>query len=257
MRKVRDMRISNGSGEERTTRAVSMRLVIGLAAVGLVVVTILTVGGVAEHNARDSLTAEVEARVLLEARNLALAGTDALLAEFPELTLCPLVTEMTAHRDDLESVVVLDRDGRIQADVDAGRLGEAYTGFAGLRSVASRQPLRDGERLLDDAHRIVAAVPVTLRDGQRLGTAVVALKRAYLDRQVTRSRRALASLAAALLVAGSAAAFALMSLLLRPLGLLREDSPASGGATSTRRCVCATAPRSAASPRRSTAWQRS
>jgi sigma-B regulation protein RsbU (phosphoserine phosphatase) len=222
MRRDQDMSSGHKRGEDRAARAVSMRVVIGLAAVGLVVVTILTVGGVAEHNARDSLTAEVEARVLLEARNLALAGTDALLAEFPELTLCPLVTEMTAHRDDLESVVVLDRDGRIQADVDARRLGEAYTGLAGLRSVASRQPLRDGERLLGDAHRIIAAVPVTLRDGQPLGTAIVALKRAYLDRQVTRSRRALASLAAALLVAGSAAAFGLMSLLLRPLGLLRE-----------------------------------
>ncbi len=222
MRRDRNMNSGNGRGGDRAARAVSMRLVIGLAAVGLVVVTILTVGGVAEHNARESLTAEVEARLLLEARNLALAGTDALLAEFPELTLCPLVTEMTARRDDLESVVVLDRNGRIQADVDARRLGEAYTGLAGLRPVASRQPLRDGERLLGDAHRIIAAVPVTLRDGQPLGTAVVALKRAYLDRQVTRSRRTLVSLAAGLLVAGSAAAFGLMSLLLRPLGLLRE-----------------------------------
>jgi len=222
MRNGHDKRGGKGRRGERPARAVSMRLVIGLSAVGLVVVTILAVGGVAEHNARDSLTAEVEARLLLEARNLALAGTDALLAEFPELTLCPLVTEMTARRDDLEAVVVLDREGRIQADVDARRLGEAYAGLAGLQPVAPRHALRDGERLLGDARRLVAVVPVTLRDGQPLGTAVVALKRAYLDQQVTRSRRALLSLAAGLLVAGSAAAFGLMSLLLRPLGLLRE-----------------------------------
>jgi sensor histidine kinase regulating citrate/malate metabolism len=251
------MSSDNGRSGDRAARAVSMRLVIGLAAVGLVVVTILTVGGVAEHNARDSLTAEVEARVLLEARNLALAGTDALLAEFPELTLCPLVTEMTAHRDDLESVVVLDRDGRIQADVDAGRLGEAYTGFAGLRSVASRQPLRDGERLLDDAHRIVAAVPVTLRDGQRLGTAVVALKRAYLDRQVTRSRRALACWPRRCWSPAARRPSPSCRCCCARSGCCARGSPASGVATSTRRCACATAPRSAASPRRSTAWQRS
>ncbi|MHB8080376.1 MAG: ATP-binding SpoIIE family protein phosphatase [Candidatus Krumholzibacteriia bacterium] len=214
------------SGDDRSrngpTRAVSMRVLIGLSAVALVAVTSLGVGWVAERNARASLTAEVETRVLLEARNLALAGTAALLAEFPELTLFPIVTEMAARRDDLEAVVVLDRDGRIQADVDARRLGQPYTGLAGLRPVPTSHPLRDGERLLGDARVLAAAVPVTLQDGQPLGTAVVTLRRAYLDRQVTRSRHALISLAAALLVVVSVAAFGLMSFLLRPLGLLRE-----------------------------------
>ena len=53
----------------------------------LIAAVVLAVGLVSERHTRDALAREVEGRLLSLARSLALAGGDALLSDFPELTL--------------------------------------------------------------------------------------------------------------------------------------------------------------------------
>ena len=63
---------------------VSIRWIVTGAAVALTAAAVVSVSAVAERNARRALTAEVEARLILDARNLALTGSAALLGDFPQ-----------------------------------------------------------------------------------------------------------------------------------------------------------------------------
>lgn len=209
------------AGRPSGERVVSMRLILGAAAVALMAVAVLGVGFVAERHARAALSQEMEGRLLLEARNLALVAADALLTEFPELTLIPVVSEMQQGRQDLAYVAVLDHQGLVQGHLDARRLDTPFTELAALAPVAARLPLANQERLLGDADHLAAAVPVALSDGRSLGTAVVGLRRAYLEQQVTRERRTLLALTGVLAALASGLAFGLTTLLLRPLSALR------------------------------------
>src|SRR6185503_3627259 len=104
----------------------SLRWIAALGAVALTTAAVLTVGAVAERNTRQALTREIETRLLLEARNLALTSSEALLADYPELTLHPLVKEMKSEQPELALVLVLDHKGVIQGDPDARLLGTRF-----------------------------------------------------------------------------------------------------------------------------------
>ena len=72
----------------------SIRWIMAVTAIALMASAVLVLGFVSERNVREALTREIEARLLSQARNLSLAGADALLSNYPELTLHPLALEM-------------------------------------------------------------------------------------------------------------------------------------------------------------------
>ncbi len=199
----------------------SMRLILSAAVAGLVGVTVLGVGGVAERSARLTLTAELQTRLLLEARHLALLSADALLDEYPELTLCPLVTRMQGRRDDLALAAVIDHEGLVQGHSDVRLLGAPMAGLDSLSVFASAQRLEPGEALLASDEMLVASVPVAGNDGRALGTAFVGFRRSHLDDMVTSARRQQLPLTIAMLAAGVALALLVMQHLLRPVGELK------------------------------------
>jgi serine phosphatase RsbU (regulator of sigma subunit) len=200
---------------------ISMRWVVTAATVVLLTAAVVGVGAVSEQHTRLALTRELETRLLLEARNLSLTGAGALLTGLPELTLHPLVREMQTERPELAFVVVLDHRGRIQGHVDARRLGEPYQLPAGLSEITAPMRLAPGERLLASRELLVVEAPVSSVVGQRVGTALVGMKRAYIDRTVAAARRSLVVILAGLLALGIALALVFMSFLLRPIGALR------------------------------------
>src|SRR5262245_42087844 len=92
---------------------VSIRIVVTSVALAITTGAMLGVGAVAERNARRALTAEVQARLLLEGRNLARSAAPVLLGEFPELTLHPLVKELVVEHSEIALAVVVDHRGQI------------------------------------------------------------------------------------------------------------------------------------------------
>ena len=72
-------------------KAVSFRMLTAGVTTGLVALSILVVSQTSESQLRRTLAAEAETQLLLEARNLATLSNDALLSDFPELTLVPLI----------------------------------------------------------------------------------------------------------------------------------------------------------------------
>src|SRR5258706_13079846 len=100
-----------------TKRSVlSIRWIVAVAAAVLTTLVVLGVTGVMERKTRGVLMDEIESRLLIQARNLAVAGANALLTEYPELLLAPMVKEMRAEQPELALVLVVDRSGGVQGD---------------------------------------------------------------------------------------------------------------------------------------------
>lgn len=200
---------------------ISMRVVVISFTVAIVAAAVLAVGTVAERNTRQALTREAEARLLLEARNLALTAAGALLSDLPELTLHPVVRELGESRPELAFVVVTDHHGVIQGHRDARVLGTAWQLPDGLAPAVTVARLRTDERLLTSRTLLVATVPVVSASGQRLGNAAVGLQRASLERAVAAARRQQLLWVLVVLAAGMGVTFLVLTALLRPIGVLR------------------------------------
>src|SRR5258706_12023375 len=136
----------------------SLRWIVSLAMVALTVIVGGGVGAIADLRARAALTAEIETRLRLEARNLALTSASALLTDYPELTLVPLVREMESRQPELAIVVVVDRAGVIHGHSDVRQLGTVYVPPAGLllRPLAGATP----ETLQSNTEILMASAPI-------------------------------------------------------------------------------------------------
>lgn len=208
---------------ERKTKVVwSIRWIVAVAAVLLTAGAVVSVGAVAERNTRRALTAEIETRLLLDARTLALASTGAMLGDYPELTLHPLAKELLARQPELTVIVVADNQGVVQGHPDVRSLGQSYSLPARLRPIEDARRLARGETLGEDGGTLLAAVPVTHPDGRRLGLAVVGMPRSYLDGVITDARRQQIAVLALFLAAAVAVPLILVAQLLRPVATLRH-----------------------------------
>jgi serine phosphatase RsbU (regulator of sigma subunit)/anti-sigma regulatory factor (Ser/Thr protein kinase) len=208
---------------ERKAKVVwSIRWIVTVAAVVLTAGAVVSVGAVAERNVRRALTAEIETRLLLDARTLSLASTGAMLGDYPELTLHPLAKELLARQPELNVIVVTDIRGVVQGHPDVRSLGQSYALPAGLKPIEDARRLARGETLGEDGGTLLAAVPVTHPDGRSLGLAVVGMPRTYLDRVIADARRKQLPVLALFLGAAVLVPLVLVSQLLRPIATLRH-----------------------------------
>lgn len=205
----------------RSRRVFSIRWIVTGVAVALTAAAVLSVGAVAERSARAALTREIQARLTLDARNLGLAATSALLGEFPELTLHPMAREMQAHQPELAFAMVVDRHGIVQGHSDPRLLGTRYVPPSDLVATPQAGDLMDGEWLKRNPEVLVVQTPVRHPDGRVLGSCLVGMRRSYLDNAVTAARRRQVVVLAVLLVIGALTALLLVSQLLQPIVKLR------------------------------------
>jgi sigma-B regulation protein RsbU (phosphoserine phosphatase) len=205
----------------RRRRVLSIRVIVTAATAALIAASVISVGAVSERNTRRALLREIETRLVLEGRNLALTSAGALLSEFPELTLVPLVKEMQAARPELAFVVVVDHRGRVQGHADPRRLGEPFELPAGLGPADGSPALEPGERLLANPALLVAEAEVSHPTEPHLGRAVVALQRAYVEGAVSAARRAQLVTLAVLLGLAVVLGLVVLGWLLRPVATLR------------------------------------
>ena len=200
---------------------ISIRWVVTGVTVVLVTAAVLSVSLVAERNMRRVLSREIETRVLLQARNLALASSGALLSEFPELTLAPLVQKMQAERPELAFVVVVDHLGHVQGHADPRRLGETFRLPPDLQPTTGELSLQPGEQLLGNRQLLVVEAPVSYPNAPQIGRAVVAVRRSYVDSAVAAGRRSQFLFLAGLLAGALTLGLVLVGWLLRPIDTLR------------------------------------
>ena len=202
-------------------RLISMKYLFSAVTVTLVVSTVFGVFMITDRNARRALESEMEMRLVLEARHLALLGTDALLADYPELTLCPIVREMLQRQPDLAVAVVLDHQGRIQGHPDVRRLGEPFPMLDTFTPYEAHARLQDDEVILANDDLMAARVPARHPGGQVVGTVLVAQDRAHISNMLAAGRGQVALLATGLALVGVLLAVVVVHRLLAPLDTLR------------------------------------
>lgn len=204
-----------------TQRLVSMKLLFSLASIALVIIASAGVHLLGERNTRRALEQEIEARLVLEARYLALLSTEALLSEFPELTLCPIVRRLSQQRPDLEIAVVLDHEGNIRGHQDIRRLGERLPILDFLTPRTTLATLEMDEKILVSEQILAAEVPARHRNGQIVGSVLVGQTRDHLDAMLSAGRSQVAWLATAMAMFGVLLALLVVRRLLAPLDILR------------------------------------
>jgi serine phosphatase RsbU (regulator of sigma subunit)/anti-sigma regulatory factor (Ser/Thr protein kinase) len=212
----------SASAARRSRGVVSLRWIATGLAVVLTVVGVLAVGVLSEGNTRKALRREIEARLRLQGRNLALSSSSALLEEYPELTLHPLVRSMRTQQPELELAVVVDHLGMIQGHADPRMLGTRFVPPPGIAGVGDGEARSNEAILRPSGALLVARTPVVHPDGRVIGATYVGLPLAYIDGVLRDSRRQQLLLLGTLVLLGAAAASLLMSQLLRPIQALRE-----------------------------------
>ena len=200
----------------------NIRLVATTTAVAITAGAVLAVGSHSERAARTALRHEIEARLQLQARSLATASADALLGDYPELTLHPLVKDMRLRQPELAIVDVVDHRNLVQGDADPTKLGTPFTPPAGVGAPLPTDPEVRGETMTVANGMLVARAPVIHRNGQVLGSTFVGLPLTYIEHSVRAARKGQALLLALFGAAGALLAFLLLSWLLRPIGALRR-----------------------------------
>ncbi|MCA9755928.1 MAG: SpoIIE family protein phosphatase [Candidatus Eisenbacteria bacterium] len=198
-----------------------MRWIVSAVAVGLTAAAVLGVGVFQERSTRRALTDELEARLLLEARNLSLASSSALLSDFPELTLHPLLKEKQARNPEFALLVVVDHESKIQGHPEFRRLGETLEVGGDCASYPSTQELDPGESFLQDDSHLLVVAPVEYQ-GQRIGTTAVGIERGYIDRIIREARLKLLVVLGAFLGLAVIVSFVTMTGLLSPIDDLRR-----------------------------------
>jgi sigma-B regulation protein RsbU (phosphoserine phosphatase) len=211
----------NKDNNTRRGRVISIRLIVTAAAVVLIVAAVVGIAGVAERNTRSTLARELEKRLVLEARNLALLSSGALLSDYPELTLHPIVKEMTDERPELEIVYVVDHAGVVQGHADVEMLGTPRPADGSLTAVAPTTTLDEFESLSVNDDLLVVRRDILHPNGQTIGAAVVGLKRSHVEASLLAARRSQLIVLFPVLGAAVLLTMLLMSRLLRPISVLR------------------------------------
>ncbi len=111
------------TGKQKPAKKVrfSIRIIATLAAAVLVALTAVVLFGINEKYMRTTLQQEAQTQLVLDARNLALSSSDAMLSDFPELTLVPLVKDLLQERPEILSVVIVNHEGNILGSPIPGR----------------------------------------------------------------------------------------------------------------------------------------
>lgn len=200
---------------------ITMRSIVTVTTVALIAASVLGLGSLSEKNTRAILTREIETRLVLEARNLALLSSTALLSDYPELTLHPVIKEMKTERPDLAIVTVVDHDGVIQGHAQADKLGTPFELGVEVVPLPSRAGLAPGETLLANSELVVVTTPIKHPNGEMIGKAIVGLERSHVDRLLAQARKSQLVFLAVILGLVLLVTPVLVSLLLRPVRTLR------------------------------------
>ncbi len=201
---------------------ISLRWLATFSAAGLVAITAMVISYANERNMREALIIEAQAQLVLEARNLAITSSNALLGEFPELTLAPLVKEILNNRPEFLQVVVTNHEGKIKGSLVTREIGTVWQKPKDLSNLNRSKMLRQGEHLSQSAEVLLVECPIHLDNESDLGWVFIVLDKAFIESKVVATRKALLNIAVILLVGATGLTAILMSQLFRPITLLRE-----------------------------------
>ena len=217
------MRTRAGAAPGRL-RIVSLRTKFLLGTVLVLVLLMVAVTGIVERQQRRAIIDEVQRRGMVLAESLASISTGPLLL-YNFTALEQNVARMDSESD-VAYALILDRDGRVAAhSQEPGRVGTVLDDPVSRRVVEAPGAIVQEIAGPEDESLYDFAVPI-LVDGQRWGTARIALSRHRMEVQIAQTRRQLALLAAVALVLGGLAAAFVAQRIARPVRQLAASATA-------------------------------
>lgn len=201
---------------------ISLRWLATLAAASLVAITVVAITYTNEQNMREALIHEAQTQLILEGRNLAITSSDALLSEFPELTLAPLVKDILTDRPEILEVVITNHAGEIQGSINTRAFGTQWQRPKNLVPVEKTESWSRDEKLSESDDILMVECPIHLDNESDLGWVLIIMDKGHIESKVQESRNALITISAALLLAAVIITAILMSILFHPISLLRE-----------------------------------
>lgn len=197
-----------------------------IMAILLVAITVFVSSYFFTQQQREVLLKEMTRRGATIARNLATISTDSVVGG-DNLALATFV-ESIMHNDGVAYAMILDDKATVLAHNLVQNVGKPYVEPAGVRPLTNEtiliQPYlsETKERLVD------VALPMTLRNGVRVGSVHVGLSQKASDQIIAQAVREASWIAAGLFLIGVIVAFFFTALILRPVHELVRGAKALG-----------------------------
>jgi len=146
---------------ERNMRSIGLKVQVTVLVIMLIAGIVASFSWTVATNERRMMLSEVQKRVLLQARHIAMSSSKPLLHEDPEFELHPLVTRVMNADPNIMSIFVLDRTRSIKGHADLMQIDRVYEQMRGLNEVRGLTFLVDGELLSENQEFFELSVPVT------------------------------------------------------------------------------------------------
>lgn len=164
----------------------SLRTQLCAGAVAMLGVTVFAIGYFLIDSEKRILTSEIEKTVVLQGRNIALGSEKALLRADPEFELYPLVKNLLAASESIESVVITDAEGIVCGHAELQELSKKYD-FDARKYASSQSPfVAKGESLFENNGAFVLRTPVESSD-KTVGYVYLTYSKKELDRLIRRA----------------------------------------------------------------------
>ena len=197
-----------------------------LAVLGLLLMAVIAVTGLALKSQRDALQAEAIERGRAIVRDLAAAGAEALLTNDP-LTLVNLAVEAKVQNAGVVYAALVDRNGRVASHSSREALGKPLQSIQGRPLPGLGEDVVESESNGEAVWDIRASV-LPKGSKESIGQAHVALSQAQVLASIRQSLLRLVLTSLLLVALGAGITYALVGVLVKPLRSLAEAAKKVG-----------------------------
>ena len=166
--------------KEKRRAYISLKWVFAGSVMILLTVLSLATARIIIEREKDVLELETQRRLLAQCRNLASLSSSALLDEFPEFILHPIIKDLLEENPELSYAFVVDHAELFRGHPDLHKVDQPFEDRTTLAPI--RVDLRKDEEEIFrmDGTILDVSVPVRIRDGSILGRAYLGIETEHL-----------------------------------------------------------------------------
>ncbi|MCP4231618.1 MAG: SpoIIE family protein phosphatase [bacterium] len=205
----------------------SLRFQVTLATVLTVFILSFGIGLIITRHEKNSLTREVELRVLAQTRGMAASTERYMVLPDPELNMLKLIRETMSRDSDIISVVITDADDIIMAHPEVIKVNRPREHAAGTDAVSGLDFLQPGESIEEGVDFFIVSVPITRQyEGniQYLGRVYTEFSKRKIDEVINKARGQVYVISGMVAAFGLIIALVMTNLITRPIYKLADGA---------------------------------
>jgi sigma-B regulation protein RsbU (phosphoserine phosphatase) len=215
----------------------SLKTQLCLGAIALLTLTVASIGYFLIDQQRRILRHEIQGTVILQGRNIAYGGEEALLKRDAESELLPLVKAILTNSENVTSVLIADADGIIRGHNEPQNLSKPFKpDFSNLESIQS-DALRSDETLHQSNDSYVFGTPIK-NQNKTIGHVSLSYSKKELKNSMHRAVTTTLIVSAIALSIGLMLSLWFFRRISRPMGTLISGVREIGEGRYTTRIAC-------------------